>query len=963
MKLRSVNLSRIRALASFLIFLGACSGAAAQHVVFEQQTAVTGPVYCQPVASITDAQGNVIVTGTAESKVLTEKFNYNDALVYRNEFDMPPAFECIPQTLAEDKVTGDTIVAGYVYDYYGYSEGTFLLSITSGGSTRWKIVDPSCTSVDQLLIDASGNPIVMAEAGTYGSSSEELCKYQATTGSKLLGKALSLGSGSESASCLSLVQDPAGNLYALVTYDDSTGGGTFVARFNEATGTAIWTSYVGGVELFVLPGGKLAVFSSATIENSPQLQLFVMELSTSTGAQIESFAEPLASSAGALTSLQVTSDASGAMYFSAGMEDYTSFIPNVFQVGKLTPSGVVAYIDTLPNAISAPSIQIGTGGELFMAYEGQTGSETVAQALSASGETLWEHASQAYPGAPTLLLADSKLSIAGVPYSFGYAFNFAIDAAYFDEVGFDYSNFSQGYSVVSLDPASGAAPARVTNDPIDTQNNPISYGSADQSGNIYTLEQGYEGLVVRKRFEDGTLLWSTSLNPARTNFAGLPSGIQWTPDGRVTVAFSTPSVTGDFNAGLANLDASTGAVYWDQIYDDPFDGGFSIEYMNCDSKGHVVIAGEPYFVGGTIVTQFDEQTGAKLWDYENGNPMTSFASDASGGTVMCGNDETYTGYQIARINSEGTQFYNRDITVPGSDLYDFYELEFSLASDPAGNAYVSYWDYTYTDLHLDIYSPEGAPGPKNGNDIIAEASGDYYGYPPTLTYDGVRKALYAVLLLATDSGSSVETLKVSPEGALLWFNVFSNANYNYPTNAVLDSNGNLIILGVGEGDTSSSVQNWLRKLTPTGAVKYQYTYTGGLSSPYDDLYGLAVGADNEPFVFGGYPSAAGYGTLSSLVFKIGENTAPVCLNSTFTAPANSLTTIEAPGVLSSGTNLDGATAVLVSPPANAGSFTLNSDGSFEYEPLYGFTGKDTFTIQAVNSYGTSNVATVTVIVP
>ncbi|NIT02338.1 MAG: tandem-95 repeat protein [Candidatus Latescibacteria bacterium] len=49
-------------------------------------------------------------------------------------------------------------------------------------------------------------------------------------------------------------------------------------------------------------------------------------------------------------------------------------------------------------------------------------------------------------------------------------------------------------------------------------------------------------------------------------------------------------------------------------------------------------------------------------------------------------------------------------------------------------------------------------------------------------------------------------------------------------------------------------------------------------------------------------------------------------------------------------------------PSSASSFSLNSDGSFAYTPLLDFTGTDTFTYQASDASGTSNIATVTITV-
>ena len=61
-------------------------------------------------------------------------------------------------------------------------------------------------------------------------------------------------------------------------------------------------------------------------------------------------------------------------------------------------------------------------------------------------------------------------------------------------------------------------------------------------------------------------------------------------------------------------------------------------------------------------------------------------------------------------------------------------------------------------------------------------------------------------------------------------------------------------------------------------------------------------------------------------------------------------------------NGDPLTAVLVSGPSNAASFTLNADGTFTYTPTANFAGTDTFTYRANDGTSNSNLATVTLTV-
>ncbi len=94
------------------------------------------------------------------------------------------------------------------------------------------------------------------------------------------------------------------------------------------------------------------------------------------------------------------------------------------------------------------------------------------------------------------------------------------------------------------------------------------------------------------------------------------------------------------------------------------------------------------------------------------------------------------------------------------------------------------------------------------------------------------------------------------------------------------------------------------------------------------------------------------------------NNAPVANNDSIeTQQGGTLTVTAANGVLVNDTDVDNdaLTAAIVAQPGS-GSVTLNSDGSFTYEPNASFIGTDTFSYTASDGRLTSNVATVTVTV-
>jgi VCBS repeat-containing protein len=97
---------------------------------------------------------------------------------------------------------------------------------------------------------------------------------------------------------------------------------------------------------------------------------------------------------------------------------------------------------------------------------------------------------------------------------------------------------------------------------------------------------------------------------------------------------------------------------------------------------------------------------------------------------------------------------------------------------------------------------------------------------------------------------------------------------------------------------------------------------------------------------------------------VAVNDAPVAVNDAYSTNEDTPLTVSAPGVLGNDTDVDSPslTAVLVSGPSNALSFTLNANGSFNYTPNPNFNGTDSFTYQANDGSLNSNVATVTITV-
>jgi VCBS repeat-containing protein len=94
------------------------------------------------------------------------------------------------------------------------------------------------------------------------------------------------------------------------------------------------------------------------------------------------------------------------------------------------------------------------------------------------------------------------------------------------------------------------------------------------------------------------------------------------------------------------------------------------------------------------------------------------------------------------------------------------------------------------------------------------------------------------------------------------------------------------------------------------------------------------------------------------------NVAPVAGDDSYTAKQNKQLVVgsKAGALLNdSDANADLLTAQRVSKPSH-GALTVNSNGSFIYKPVKGFTGPDSFTYQANDGLANSNTATVSITV-
>ena len=154
------------------------------------------------------------------------------------------------------------------------------------------------------------------------------------------------------------------------------------------------------------------------------------------------------------------------------------------------------------------------------------------------------------------------------------------------------------------------------------------------------------------------------------------------------------------------------------------------------------------------------------------------------------------------------------------------------------------------------------------------------------------------------------------------------------------------------------------------------------TNPYAGGFGTTSGGagNKEPIAIGAGTRTSGNGTVTPLndyfdgridevaIFGTALSGADInrlnggALQHYTLAEDTSLSVAAAEGVLANDFDEEGdpLTAILVSAPTKAASFTLNVDGSFNYTPIADFSGTDSFTYRADDGTAGSNVATVTI---
>jgi VCBS repeat-containing protein len=237
--------------------------------------------------------------------------------------------------------------------------------------------------------------------------------------------------------------------------------------------------------------------------------------------------------------------------------------------------------------------------------------------------------------------------------------------------------------------------------------------------------------------------------------------------------------------------------------------------------------------------------------------------------------------------------------------------------------------------------------PAHGS-LVPNANGAFV-YTPAPDFNGTDRFTYRASDGTLTSGVATVTIAVSPVNdapvlaAIGNKSVTENALLAF-TLAATDADGDTLsysISGLPTGatfDAPSRTFTWTPTFAQSGAYPVTFTVTDT---------GTPVLTDSEAITI----------TVTNV------NRAPLAVNDAYTAGEDASLNVAAAGVIGNDTDADAnpLTAVLGTGPSH-GTLTLNTNGSFTYNPGANYNGADGFTYRANDGTADSNVATVSITV-
>lgn len=262
-----------------------------------------------------------------------------------------------------------------------------------------------------------------------------------------------------------------------------------------------------------------------------------------------------------------------------------------------------------------------------------------------------------------------------------------------------------------------------------------------------------------------------------------------------------------------------------------------------------------------------------------------------------------------------------------------------------------------TDIDADPLAATLLWGPSHGS-LTMNADGSF-SYTATAGYSGTDTFKYQANDGMANSNVATVTLHIgNPEVEDNTPPASADDEYS------VDTGSTLTVAAAGVLTNDTDVDNDVLSAILVGGPSHgTVTLNVDGSFEYTPEAGF-LGTDTFTYAADDGKEAGNEATVSITVNDPNENHNPDAKDDGYVANAETpLSISSAEGVLANDTDEDGdpLTAVLVAG-AGHGTLTLNADGSFDYQPEIGFTGTDSFTYQAADGSGLSEVATVEIAV-
>ncbi|MDT4922672.1 MAG: large repetitive protein [Pseudonocardiales bacterium] len=243
-------------------------------------------------------------------------------------------------------------------------------------------------------------------------------------------------------------------------------------------------------------------------------------------------------------------------------------------------------------------------------------------------------------------------------------------------------------------------------------------------------------------------------------------------------------------------------------------------------------------------------------------------------------------------------------------------------------------------------------GPSKASSFTLNSDGSF-DYTPNANYNGPDSFTYQANDGTDLSAVTTVNITVNPvNDAPVASNVTDSTNEDTPkvvTLAASDVDGDALTFAIATGPAHGS----LGAIDPPSCAGTVCTATVTYTPAAD-----YNGPDSFTYTANDGTTGSNLATVSLTVNAV--NDAPVANNDAYSTNEDTPLSVALPGVLGNDTDTESTplTAILVTGPSKASSFTLNADGSFSYTPNANYNGSDSFAYKANDGSADSNVATV-----